>query len=77
MTVNGILLSNKKRLRATYYIKINTLSERSQTQKITSCVIPYEIVEKANYSDRKHFNGCQRPGNAIDCKEAEGNFLTL
>lgn len=55
-----ILLSNKKEqsIHATTWILLKrmVLSERSQAEKATFCMI--SILEKTNYRIREHFSGC-------------------
>jgi len=68
---------NRLLTHATYYLKSNMLSSKSQTQKTAYHIIPHETVEKANHSDRKHISGCQRSRNGTDCKGGQGNFLGI
>ena len=55
-----ILLSNKKEqsIHATTQIILKgiVLSERSQDEKVTFCMI--SILEKTNYRTREHVSGC-------------------
>lgn len=62
---NGLLLRNENG-KATYTfnnlkdLKGNMLSERSQSQKLTSFIIPFTWHSwKENYSDREQISGCQ------------------
>ena len=43
----------------------HVLSERSQTQKATYCMIPFlgNIQNSQIHRNRKHISGCQSPGN--------------
>jgi len=39
--------------------KCISLSERSQSEKATCCMIPtYDVMEKANYGDSKKISDC-------------------